>query len=294
MNTKELMWFREVCDSKSMTKAAQKLYVSPQGLSKTIKNLEQEFAAELFVRTPNGVEMTKYGQLLYERSKILIDDYHKILADIALLKQHEQGYIKLCSAYGVLRLLSPDFIFDFGEKYPQLNLEYIEFPDTYIDEQIINEGCDVGFAIGPVESDELEKKLILSSDISLLVYEGHSIFEKEVADFRDIEGEALIIESHLFKIHSIIANKCRENGFMPNVIYNTSGFSLCHKLCSQKRGLSVVVDAISKDMSLNNMKIIPFSEECKWDVYMINKKEFSELKYIELFKKYALQEHVRR
>lgn len=292
MNTKELIWFREVCGSKSITKASQNLYVSPQGLSKTIKNLEQELGVELLIRTPNGVELTPYGEMLYDRSGILLNDYHKIQADLNLLKQQDLGYIRLSSAYGVLRLLSPDFIFNFNKEYPQVSLEYAEFPDSYVDKEIAENSSDIGFAVGPVDNSEFVKALLFSSDIRLLVHESHPLAKKDMVDFRDLEGEPMIIESHLFKIHTIIAKKCQEKGFSPNVIFNTSGFSLCHKLCRQKRGISVVVDLISADMPSSELKIIPFSEECRWEVYMICKKEFADLKYISLFRNYT-QEYLK-
>lgn len=52
MNFKELKWFQEICRYKSITRAAASLYVSPQGLSKGIKNLENQLGVSLFIRTP--------------------------------------------------------------------------------------------------------------------------------------------------------------------------------------------------------------------------------------------------
>lgn len=42
MNIKELISFLKVCETKSISRASKELYISPQGLSKTIKNLEKE------------------------------------------------------------------------------------------------------------------------------------------------------------------------------------------------------------------------------------------------------------
>lgn len=81
--------------------------------------------------------------------------------------------------------------------------------------------------------------------------------------------------------------KCNEAGFEPNIIFQTSGFGLCHKLCQQKRGLSIVVDRISQDMTGTGMMKIPFEEEIKWNVEMLCRKEFADNHMIRLFEDYT-------
>ena len=64
MDMKNLKWFQEVCRCGSITKAAANLFITPQGLSKGIKNLENELEVTLLERTPNGVSLTPYGECL--------------------------------------------------------------------------------------------------------------------------------------------------------------------------------------------------------------------------------------
>ncbi len=47
MDLKELEYFKMVCEQKSITKAAHALYMTPQGLSRIIKNIENEMEATL-------------------------------------------------------------------------------------------------------------------------------------------------------------------------------------------------------------------------------------------------------
>lgn len=79
MNAKDLKWFQEVCRCKSMTKAAANLYISPQGLSK---------------------------------AEVLLQELNQLTQELERMKQMENGFLRLCSAYGILRILSPDIIFN--------------------------------------------------------------------------------------------------------------------------------------------------------------------------------------
>ncbi len=48
MNINELKYFIKVADQQSLSKAANELYISYQGLSKSLKSLETELNCSLF------------------------------------------------------------------------------------------------------------------------------------------------------------------------------------------------------------------------------------------------------
>lgn len=288
MNIKDLKWFREICSLKSITKAAANLYITPQGLSKSIKNLENELGVELLERTPNGITLTPYGEKLYEKSEVLLKDYDDLYYEMEMLKQQESGLIRICSAYGVFRILGIDFVLNFEQTHPGMSMDYMEFPDIHIDREVAAGYYDAGFAIGPIADESLEQIPIFQSTVSLLVYEGHPLYERESVSFADLKGEPLVLESRGFKINSLVKQSCAQSGFKPNIIFNTSGFSLCHKLTAQHRGISIVVDKISMDMKKEGLKTIPITDSFIWQVFLVYQKRFANYKQIKIWKKYTL------
>ena len=64
MDYKQLKFFRKICEEKSINRAAQKLFISQQALSKSIAKLEEELGTPLFIRTSGGVRLTPAGELL--------------------------------------------------------------------------------------------------------------------------------------------------------------------------------------------------------------------------------------
>lgn len=288
MNTKDLRWFQEICRCKSITKAAANLYISPQGLSKGIRTLEHELGVELFLRTPNGVELTRYGEYLYEKSESLLKEFNLLTAELERMKQMENGYLRLCSAYGILRILSPDFILQFEKTHPGMGVDYMEYPDCHVDDEMERGNFDVGFHVDGAEMEGFHSIPMFSSPISLLVYEGHPLAGREFVRAEDLDGEPMVIESRAFQIHRMFQELCMEKGVRPNIIFNTSGFSLCHKLCAQKKALSVVVDRISQDMGNSLLRKIPFEHPLEWSVSMIYKKEIEHNRLIRVFREYTM------
>ena len=65
MNNRQLTIFRTVCEEGSMTKAAEKLYMTQPAVSQTIKELEQESGVCFLERYNRKVVPTESGRLLY-------------------------------------------------------------------------------------------------------------------------------------------------------------------------------------------------------------------------------------
>lgn len=78
MDIQELAYFRIVCEQKSITRAARYLYMSQQGLSKIIKNIENELNATLLIRKPSGIELTQADAYLYAKLPGLLHDYESL------------------------------------------------------------------------------------------------------------------------------------------------------------------------------------------------------------------------
>ena len=67
MEFKHIEYFVKASEFKSMSQAAEALFISQQALSKCMQNLETELGCKLFHRTSKGSILTDEGQLLYDR-----------------------------------------------------------------------------------------------------------------------------------------------------------------------------------------------------------------------------------
>ena len=272
MNIKDLEYFIEISKTGSITKASKNTYISPQGLSSAVQKMEKELDIVLMERGPNGAKPNEYGQILLKKAEAILEIYTELQNEIRDLHHQNQGLIRLVSAYGALRLLTPDFIFGFANAFPGVHLDYMEFPDRYVDEMMDAENADVGFAVGPVDTDKYEATLLYSEDLYLLVREDDKLAGCESVSFIDIKDKDFIIESSMFKMHALFIDKCREYDFEPRILFNTSGYSLCHKLCAQGMGASITLKSNCSDMRTEGLRAIPFREDFQWNLYVITKK----------------------
>ncbi|MFJ8749892.1 LysR family transcriptional regulator [Streptomyces sp. NPDC102441] len=81
VDTRLLRYFVAVAEEGSLTRAAERLFVSQPALTKQIKRLETQLGVPLFVRSRAGMALTEPGQALVARVPVLLDSWDGALRE---------------------------------------------------------------------------------------------------------------------------------------------------------------------------------------------------------------------
>ncbi len=115
----------------SFKEAASELSVTPGAVSHQIKALESELAAALFVRKHRGVELTEYGNALYDVLRSSFTDISKVLEQIR--NQDTDNHVAVGSTTAVAALwLSPSVI-RFWQEYPHVKVNQMAQDKAFSD-----------------------------------------------------------------------------------------------------------------------------------------------------------------
>ena len=288
MDIHDLKIFLTIAQEGSVSKASKILYMTPQGTSKVLKNLEIEMGCQLFIRDKSGMRLTESGEKFREYALKDVDDYYQVKKDILHIEQRQKKVVDLLSAYGILRLLTPDCLVAFREKYPDIEFHYREYPDLPVEQLFAGNEGNVAFSIGDFDEHLYQVVPLETFPIRLLVNEKHPLAQKESVTIEDLQGEPMFIESSQFHIYHLITERCEEAGFEPDIIFQTSGFSLCHKMVKANKGISVAVDFVFDDMREDGLKLIPFSDgNYEWKACMLTRRDEEENEGVQCFRKHV-------
>src|SRR5262245_61970476 len=117
--------FRAIARSGSVTQAAQELFISQPAVSSHLRALEQRFGEPLFERTPRGMLLTRFGEVVLEQVNRLFALYEELpaLANAARGKVCGQVAIAASSTPGAYCV--PQLLRRFQEKYPEAHATLI-------------------------------------------------------------------------------------------------------------------------------------------------------------------------
>lgn len=138
MNLIWLKIFIYIVDSKSITSAAKKLYISPQALHQQMDLLEKELSCKLLIRSRKGVALTNAGQTLYQESQNFLKTYDRMIEKVKYAGRDENKKIQIATAGLIQDVLFPQAIHVFNESHPDISLKIIMgSPETIKDADII-------------------------------------------------------------------------------------------------------------------------------------------------------------
>ena len=286
MNTEALRYFIKVYEKKSVTSAAKDLFITPQGLSKTIKQLEMDLEAELFFRGSRGMEATEYGELLYARAKHICYLLEDIKQEISIINGRK-GSLSVAVTYATTSAIPPDLLFGFSEVYPNIQMKLREFPDEYPMDNLFQEEVDVGLIVGHEGIENCEYKLIVPGEVVILVSKKHPLAAKDEISIVELENEPLVLKSvETGKEHGLV-DKCLEYGFTPLVKYEIGNIATAHRLCAVSGLVAVSIDFVEAGIKDEKLKIISLKEKIPQNIYLITRKGAIQSKAVSLFRSYV-------
>lgn len=66
MKLEQLRYLCDIEQTKSLSKTSSRFFISPQALSKSMQQLENEVGASLLIRSPSGMTLTDEGKRFIE------------------------------------------------------------------------------------------------------------------------------------------------------------------------------------------------------------------------------------
>lgn len=261
MTIKELKDYQMICSKGSLSKAAKALFITPQGLSRVLKNLETELECTLVNRAASGLELTDSGLCLLDYARQVTGEYDKLREKIDSIQGSVHGNVDLLMANDLIRVIDFDCFGAFRQMYPKITVSCREYPDRMV-EQFLAEGqCNAAISIGPFASDLFHIQPLMHCRLCLIAYEGHPLCEKQAVTVEDLIDQPLCLENSSFKISEFVQRKCWLKGFEPTIVYEASSYDLCYKMCRMKKSISIVPEFVHGDMKTNGLVQIPFADE---------------------------------
>ncbi len=132
MDWDRLRIFHIVADAGSFSHASEDLNTSQSAISRQISNLEYEIGIPLFHRHPRGLILTEQGELLYKRTRTIINIIKEAEFELTDSKERPSGDLSVTTTVGLgANWLSPR-LGDFTSQYPEINLE-LRLTDAELD-----------------------------------------------------------------------------------------------------------------------------------------------------------------
>lgn len=199
VDLRHLRYFVTVAEERHVGRAAERLHLAQPALSRQIHDLESELGAELLVRHPAGVDVTRGGAVLLDEARDLLAGVDAAVARALHAADGSAGRLRIgVSRYHLRRPAVYAGEAEIRRRFPALELEMVESEPGLRQWQLLR-ARKIDLAIGaapPATDRSVRWELLMSSAIDgALLPAGHPLASRESIEVRELSSTPLLFPS---------------------------------------------------------------------------------------------------
>ncbi len=238
---KQLRAFCYATQSNSISKAAERMFLSQPSVSLQVKALENEMDLILFERRGPRIELTPDGRVLYELASPLVEAIDNLPAAFAERRGNiESGELNIAAGESTILYILPRFTQRFAKIYPgiQLRLHNVTGRDGLAQVR----ADEVDFAVGSILDfpTDISYQPIFTYDTMLITPVGHPLTEKDPLRLQDISPYGLILPPRHLSTWRAVTLVFQQHDVSYKVSLEAGGWEVIKRYVALGVGVSIV------------------------------------------------------
>ena len=232
--------FREVAARRSFSGAATALNYTQSSVSQQVTNLERELGATLIDRGSRPVSVTAAGELVLRHAEELLGRAETIERELAELTAGEAGTLRLGGFFTAWTSFVPHAVAAYSRLHPhvQLELRQLEPEPAFRALRAAELDLAVVYAYEPAD-DGFERVMLFHDPFAVVVPAGHRLARRRSIPLVELAAERWVSPPPDTAHMRMLLQLCREQGFEPDVAFETVDFAMAQPLVAA--GLAVAV-----------------------------------------------------
>ena len=254
MTSRELIYVKTIADEKSVTKAAQKLYLTQPSLSHCLNNIERQLGTQLFKRTSAGLILTYAGEKYYRMASEILARYESFESELHEESELIRGRITLGITNYLAADLLPRILPDFHRKYPGIELRICEETTEQMERSLISgkfdfsimhTGLDDGVTNNPALSHEVLRRdpFLIAAPKNTPLSEFAVMREEQEYPELDplhLAGYPMLLVTKGQRIRHVSDRVLAAAGVSPNIIFTSRNYETLRRLAAEGMGCAFV------------------------------------------------------
>ena len=245
MELRHLRCFLIVAEELHFARAAERLHIDQSPLSRTIKELEEELGARLFVRTTRSTQLTRAGRQLLEHVPRIFTALDQARDGVKSATNGLLGQLRIALSDGVTPTRLSTLLARCREEDPEVEMRLFEVPLGLQIKGLHEDLYDVGFSMAEDGGDGILVTPAWEDELMVAVPARHPVLAfkqvplKEVLRYPLALGDPAVCEGHARQIDRFLRKLDQE----PLIAQRVATFDVMMTLVSAGLALGLAGEA---------------------------------------------------
>lgn len=221
MNFQQMRYVREtVRQGLNLTAAAAALHTSQPGVSKQIRELEDELGVEIFVRFGKRItQLTEPGKAVVQVIERLLIEAENLKQTAAEFADQKSGSLTIATTHTQARYALPRAVREFKERYPRVRLSIVQGSPPAIARMVVDGQADIAVATETIDHHEnLVALPCYRWHHVVVVPPGHALLDVPKLTLEALAAHPIITYDSAFTGRSTINQAFARKGLSPNIV----------------------------------------------------------------------------
>ncbi|WP_029004392.1 LysR family transcriptional regulator [Azorhizobium doebereinerae] len=244
-----LRLFVAVCETRSLSKAAERINIALSAASRRLRLLEEEAGMPLVRRLPHGVEPTMAGQtaLAYAQSVLMLAD--RYVAGLADHLSGARGRVRVsASSSALVERLAPDLA-AFARRHPDIRIDLDERPTADTITAVTRKQADLGVIVRGQPVDGLTCHPYSTDRLAVVTLRDHPLAGRRSVAFADLMNEDFVALEAGTAVNRLVMERARELGHYLRVRVQVRSFEVMCQMVSHGLGVGILPEAALRPLA---------------------------------------------
>lgn len=272
LEIKHLQYFMEVIRTGNFTSAAENLFITQPALSRTIKSLEDELSTQLFIRTRKKLVLTDAGHVLKKHALKIEKQLQELEEELDKMLMLKKRHIRIGLPTVTNSTFFSKLLASFHQEYPEVTFQLDEDGSKTIEEKIVDGLLDFVIVVLPDKNESFDYYMFIDEKLKLVIPSSHRLTGKQEVSLQELKKENFIMFNRDFELRNLVISACREAGFQPIIISETSQLDFIQEMVAYNLGITLLPESICKELT-NDFQTTPIiNPTIRWSLALIWKK----------------------
>ncbi len=262
MKLQQLRYVCEVVRQRlNLSEAAEHLHTSQPGISKQIRQLEDELGVDIFVRKGKRVvEITPPGKAIVAIAERMLKDAENLKQVGKEYSSEDIGTLTIATTHTQARYVMPQVIASFTKRYPKVRLNLHQGSPTQISEMVSSGAADIAIATEAIERfDDLIMLPCYRWNRCVVVPPNHPLLKQKLLTLEQIAKYPIITYDFAFTGRSKINRAFELRKLIPNVVLTAIDSDVIKTYVAQGLGIGILANMAFDAKTDKNLRALDAS-----------------------------------
>lgn len=261
MNRNHVHLFLAVAEEGSVSRGAERLFISQPAVSKQLGEFEASLGRKLFERHPKGVRLTDAGKLLLGYARRLAALEREAESALAELEGLERGSLTLGASLTIGAYLMPELLAEYHRRYPQITLT-LEIANTEMIQRMVREGqLEIGLTEGFAEEAGLEAVVFAEDELVAVAPPNHPLQTDAPLTAETLCRQPLILREPGSGTREVFERAISAQGLAVTPLMSLGSTEAIKRAVAAGVGLAVVSRlAITLELETHRLAVLPLAD----------------------------------